>query len=102
MKERLPGSCISHVKWISRLNRGIFYKIEFRKLIDSLYSYFCWDVAGFEFAEELVNQHAVTHFQCYLGEILMGPVHWVPELKGGNPAPPFFFKHLPCLCWRQE
>src|SRR5208283_2195910 len=78
MQQSFTRSSISHVKRIARLDTGIFDKIKFHELVYGLYSYICRNIAGFELAEELMDQDTITDLNRNLGKKLMRAVHRVP------------------------
>ena len=95
VEQSFPGTGVAHIQRITGLDDGVLHEIVLGEDIDGLGAHFRGDVAGFQFAQELVDQDAVADLDGDLGQVLVGAVHGVPELQSGDGVPAFGLKHLP-------
>ena len=91
VEQGFPGTGVAHIQGITGLDAGVLDEIILGEDVDGLGAHFRGDVAGFQFAQELVDQDAVADLDGDLGQVLVGAVHGVPELQGGDGVP------SPCL-----
>ena len=94
MQQGFPGTGIAHIQGIAGLDRGILDKIMFGQGVNGIHPHFGRNVAGFQFAQKLVDQDTVTDLDGDLGQIFMGAVHGVPELQGGHGAPALLLESI--------
>ena len=97
MQQRFPGAGVAHFDRVARLHYGRWQKVIFDHRIDGFDADIGRNFAGFEPSKHLVDQHAITHLDGDLGQMLVAAVHGRTGLIRGYLRPSFFGEHGPHL-----
>ena len=92
MEQSFTGTGVTHFHGITALNDRVFNKIIFHEDINAADTDFGGDIAGLEFAEQLMDVEPVADFEGDLRQVFMRPVHGVAQLQSGDGFPALFLK----------
>ena len=98
MKKGFTGTGIAHIQRIPALNDFVFHKIILDQSINTFNADIRRNIAGFQVADQRVDEDSVADFDSNFTQIFMGSVHGITELKGSHIIPASFRKYPSGFC----
>src|SRR6516162_7689888 len=97
MQQRFARAAIAHFDRVTGLDHRSLPEIIVDHCLDRPSADIGRNVAGFEFAEHLMDEHTVRNLDCDLDEVFVAAVHRIAGLKRCNRRPAALQKHSPRL-----
>ncbi len=93
VQQRLAGAGVTHVQRVAGLHHGVLHEVVLDQGADRFLAHFRRNITGLQVAQQRVHHHAVADFDGDLGQVLVGAVHRVAGLEGGDAFPAALFEH---------
>lgn len=87
VQEGLTGAGVSHIERVASLDNLVGHKVLVDEGLDTVNTDISRDVSRLQVTDKGVDEDSITDLDSDLGEVLVGSVHGVTQLQGGDGVP---------------